>query len=291
MAFDIIQFCQDNNILYRTEGKNVSEGWVGLQDIYALNDTGYHLGFNTHGDYLYSWKGGRGYSLNQYLQDLLDINYFEASKIIREYDTYQVTDIFKRKKKFDIVETPTTPAIRNFLRHRRYNAEKLIDKYDLRGDGYKLVIPIYYNGSIVSYQTRDVREKFYIGCANDKSIINYKDILYPLDYCTKDYVVVVEGIFDAYRLGDNAVCTFGTSHTKAQATLLSNRFKKVVIMFDNEREAQKKAKKLGIELDMMGVSVEIESDYLRICDVNDPDELSNKQAKVFMKMVDAEYDM
>jgi len=284
MAFDIVQFCKDYNVEYRTEGKNVSEGWIGLQDVYANSDNGYHLGFNTYGSYLYSWKSG-GHSLNQYLQDLLSINFFEATKITKEYDKYQVTDIFKRKKKFDIVETPTTPIIRNFIRHRRYNAKKLVEKYDLRGDGYNMVIPIYYNGSIVSYQTRNVREKFYIGCANDKSIMNYKDILYPLDNCTEDWCVVVEGIFDAYRLGDNAVCSFGTSWTKKQATLLASRFKRVIIMYDDEVEAQRKAKKLGAELEMMGVDVDIESDFLRIMEASDPDNLSGKQARIFMEMM------
>ena len=285
--FNAVQFCIDNSIDYRTSGKNVSEGWVGVQDIYATSDTGFHLGINIIGGYLYSWKTGH-HRLDTYVQDVLHVDYRHAQRIIKQYTVEDIPDMLQDvqpKQEFHIVDTPTTPAIRNYIRHRRYNAKKLIEKYDIRGDGTKMVIPIYYNGTIVSYQERDIRAKFYKACPKEKALINYKDIVYPLDYCYEDWVVVVEGIFDAYRLGDNAVCTFGTSWTKKQATLLTSRFKRIIIMYDDEPEAQLKAKKLGIELDMMGCDVELESDFLRIMGVNDPDELSNKQARIFMELL------
>ena len=50
------------------------------------------------------------------------------------------------------------------------------------------------------------------------------------------------------------------------------------IMFDNEKEAQKKARKFGLELSVMGVDVEVVDAYSDY-DVNDGAELSENQVK------------
>jgi DNA primase len=71
-------------------------------------------------------------------------------------------------------------------------------------------------------------------------------------------VVVVEGVFDCWRLGPkNVAATMGTSMSDQQINLLSKRFKKVIFLFDNEREAQLRAKKYGEQLSALGVEVEI----------------------------------
>lgn len=59
--------------------------------------------------------------------------------------------------------------------------------------------------------------------------------------------VVVEGPFDAFRVGPGAVCTFGLSYTRAQVLLLS-RIPVRVICFDNDPAAQARAHKLSDEL-------------------------------------------
>lgn len=284
--FDAVGFCRDYNIDYReAPHKNVSDGWVGINDPFET-DTGFHMGINVMGNYAYSWKGGRGYSLVDVLQELLHIGYGEARKVIDAYSTEtSFTPSIQAKQRFSIVDTPTTPAIRNFLRRRRYNAKRLVEKYDLRGDGYKLVIPIYYDKQIVSYQTRDIREKAYIGCDKDRAIINYKNIVYPIDNAKDNHIVVVEGIFDAYRLGDGAVCTFGTSWTKHQVNLIASRYEHVIIRYDAEPLAQKKARALAIELEMMGCNAHVEHEFLEMMGCNDPDELTDKQAQAFMKYI------
>jgi hypothetical protein len=287
--FDAIQFCKDHGVEYRTSGKNVSDGWVGINDIYQP-DSSFHMGINIEGGYVYSWKSG-GHRLEEVIKDLLTVSYPEARKLIQDYSSHTISLDYMPKTPFEIATGKPTKAMRTFLCSRRYNATNLIEKYDLRGNENRLVIPVYFNNRIVSYQERDITKKFYKSCPKNMSIMNYKDILYPMDYAKKSYVVVVEGIFDAYRLGDNAVCTFGTSWTRKQLQILAVTYETIIVMFDNEAEAQRKGASLVAELSMMGCDAILESSFLQAMQVNDPDELTNKQARIFMELLDNEYDI
>ncbi len=278
MPFDAVQFCKDYNIDYRTSGKNVSDGWVGINDPYTI-DTSYHLGINLSGAYTYSWKTG-GHSLLHVIKTLLGVDSRKAQSIIDEYSQDVAIRKTLNKRKFNISTTPTEARHRNFLRSRGFNAKYLVEKYDLRSDGDNIVIPIYYHNEIVSYQTRNIYKKQYKMCSNNEAIIPTKDILYNLDNCKKDYIIIVEGVFDVFRLGDDSASTFGTSYTTKQLSILSENYKYVIIMFDNEKEAQKQARKLGAELTMLGTEVLIE-DYLQICGVKDAGELTSAQAKFY----------
>jgi len=280
---DIERLLSDNNIDYRTSGKNISEGWVGISDPYA-HDTGYHMGINPIGSYCYSWKTG-GAKLNKVLSDVLGITWYEADKLIKEYSTITHIEKMLNKQKFVISEDKPGRIHRDYLRSRGFNANYLIDTYDIRADGYKLVFPVYYRGEIVSYQERDIRKKFYKACSKETAILNYKDILYNIDNAVSDFVVAVEGLFDVFRLGDDAVATFGTSWTPKQVRVLL-RYKKVIIMFDNEDNVDtvRRANGLGAELSMLGVDVEVNWDYLRSLDIHDAGELNQEQADTFMDM-------
>ena len=66
------------------------------------------------------------------------------------------------------------------------------------------------------------------------------------------FVVVVEGVFDSLKFGDNCCATLGTSVTEAQVQLLTE-YKKVVIIFDAEKAAQQRAKKLADRVSALGV--------------------------------------
>jgi DNA primase len=57
-------------------------------------------------------------------------------------------------------------------------------------------------------------------------------------------VVVVEGYFDAVRIGPGAVPTMGVSFTKAQINLLS-KIPVRVVLYDNESVAQRRASELA----------------------------------------------
>ena len=57
------------------------------------------------------------------------------------------------------------------------------------------------------------------------------------------------------------MCCFGSALTEEQIAVIADRFEKVFILFDNEPEAQEKAKKYGMQIASMGVEVEVVNAY------------------------------
>ena len=135
---------------------------------------------------------------------------------------------------------------------------------------YRIMIPIYYEGRIISYQgrayNRDIIPKYKF-LSEDKSSVNPKDVFYNMDNSTKSVVIVTEGIFDCIRLagdGGDVIASLGISTSEAQVRLLKDRYKTVHICFDPEEIAQIRANKLAMKLSAMGVETVVwntESEY------------------------------
>jgi DNA primase len=135
----------------------------------------------------------------------------------------------------------------------------------------------------VSFQGRDITDRHdlrYKGCPIEKSVMNYKHILYGIDQCPGTRVVVVEGIVDVWRLGDGFAGSFGTSMTSFQTRLLT-RFDEVLFLFDGEPEAQAKAREYASELASMGKYTEVMS----LGEGKDPGDLNEKEAGYVRKQI------
>jgi DNA primase len=74
----------------------------------------------------------------------------------------------------------------------------------------------------------------------------------------------------------------GTELTESQIKLLQERFKKVFILFDNEPEAQKKARKFGLQLSSIGIDIEVVNAYEDF-GKNDMGECSRKEIEIIKK--------
>lgn len=149
------------------------------------------------------------------------------------------------------------------------------------------------NGKIVSWTARTILSKEkqqelkiprYKNLSIEQSVIDPKSILYNLDNCTEKTAVLTEGPFDVMRLGDGFMCSFGTELTQSQVAIIKQRFEKVFIMFDNEKEAQEKARKFGLQIAGLGVAVEIVDAY---SDFNKKDggELNEQEVKIIRKQL------
>ena len=172
--------------------------------------------------------------------------------------------------------------------NRNFDPSYLIEKYkiystDHLGDyKFRIIIPIYFEGQLISYQGRDYTNKSdirYKSCAKKDEIIHYKNIVYGIDNLPDDHGIIVEGIFDKWRMGDNALCTFGTGYTNQQLILLSRRLKKATILFDPEEKAQEIAEKLCRELSGLGVR----SRNIKLPENKDPGELKPFEADYLTK--------
>jgi len=203
---------------------------------------------------------------------LANCDYKTALKLIQKYTIIGVPDASQLPESHVIrVDVPLGTSElkdvhRTYLQGRNFDVDYLITKYGLKATGlmgfYKLriFIPIFYNNTMVSYQCRDITNKHeakYLPCQKEFEVIHHKHTLYNIDNAKGSTCIVVEGVIDAWRLGDGAVATFGTSTTVEQHFLIASRFKKAVILFDKEKVAQQKARNIGIQLEGLGVEARI----------------------------------
>jgi 5S rRNA maturation endonuclease (ribonuclease M5) len=190
-----------------------------------------------------------------------------------------------------------TEVEKDYLERRGFFIPEVKRKFGIRGGGiagewsYRILIPIFYNGRLVSWTGRSILPKDiltqdniprYKNLSVEKSEINPKEIFFNLDNSRNDSVILVEGPFDVLKMGNDTICSLGTSVTSAQKLLLLKRYKKVFIAFDNEPAAQEKAKVLGKDLNSIGLEVEV----VNICEdygKNDPGELVKKEVAEIKK--------
>ena len=291
----------DYKIEYSTR---VNRGWVNVECPFCYSSTHQkHLGFNPYGDYCHCWKCG-GKNIRATLSRLLSIPSNYVDDVMRDYRgrNIQLNNLNKKSKAIHRLELPTDtflPIERKYLKGRNFNPKHLHDKYKIVGGGmtgkwkYRIIIPLILNGKIVSWTARSILSKErlseldiprYKNLSIEESIINPKETWYNLDNCHGDSVVILEGCFDVIRFGDNSICSLGTSVTQEQIRVIQSRFKKVYILFDNEKEAQEKARKLGLNLSSVGLEVEI-IDAFGDFGKNDMAELTEKEVEKIKKFI------
>lgn len=105
----------------------------------------------------------------------------------------------------------------------------------------RLVIPIYQGGELAGYTARSLRNikmKYWVPpwCHTSKLLFNIDEVV------GKEECVLVEGQFDAFRLPDRMVCTFGKKISQEQVRLLVQAgVKKITLCYDGD------AGKAGVE--------------------------------------------
>ncbi len=288
--FDIYRFLNDFNIPIPQGTKNTGQGWVNIQCPFC-DDSANHLGFNYEDSYFHCWKCDPGYhSIEEVISKL--VPYEDIDHIKKEYETTYITqNRIKEKINKKVINEIILPGDklttihRNYLIKRGFEPDYLINKYELKGTTsvgkyrYRIIIPIYFGGRLVTFQTRSLNnEDRYINCDPDKEIIPIKHILYNLDHCRKNYCILTEGAFKVFKLGDNTCAALGKNYTIQQLKLLS-RFKIIFVFFDPDIYGQNKAKKIVSELDSLGIETyNIEHSVA-------PDNMKNKDIELFWKKI------
>lgn len=262
---DIIRLLQDFNINYVTEGhKHCRPGWVNMSCPFCTGNEGFHLGYNTDGDYFYCWRCG-GKSLKYGLIKLLNMREPEVVSIISQYGgkSFNKTKEHKEKIKIKPHKYPTNttellPKHITYLENRNFNAEKLVKIWSLKGtDLYsildkinysrRVIAPIYWNGEEVSFQGRDITNKHpmkYLACPMSREIMHHQHILYGLQKHWHTTGILTEGVTDVWRLGEKSCACFGIEYTNQQLRVIAKSFDKGFIIFDDDPQAIEQANKL-----------------------------------------------
>lgn len=155
---------------------------------------------------------------------------------------------------------------RDFLRGRRIDPDTAQKLWGARGIGisksgfnWRMFIPVFYRGEMVSFTTRTVatpdrfgsynhkRRQTYRSASPEEEVLSHKTLLYGEDLVPGHCIVVVEGPLDAWAVGPGAVATLGIQITEQQVHRIS-KYPTRVICFDAEPEAQVRARKLVAEL-------------------------------------------
>lgn len=282
MIFDCSSYLTDLGIQITTEGKNCSPGWINIRcPMPQCGDHSNHGGFRLSDGAFRCWRCG-WHNLERVIANLEGISYSQAYRRIQQYEGIPLPArereiIRKQLVSWPDGSGPLTRCHQDYLRNRGFDPEYLENKYQLKGTSiygpyaYRIVIPIILDGMMVSYQARDFtnrQELRYKACRKEDEIIDHQTILYNVDNAG-GRIVLVEGIFDVWRIGDGAVCCFGTSVTPGQIQMMVDRFKKIFVMFDSEGPAQDKAKDLCDYLGVLGV----EARNVKL-DKGDPAEMS-----------------
>jgi len=249
-----------------TDFSRLKSGWVNVSCPFC-GGSSFHLGFNITYDYCTCFKCG-GHNLRMTLAKLLNIPSNTLSQILEPFETKSlILSRLNKEEKLnkDKIELPGFPLSmreKNYLLDRHFNPKELIIKYNIQGGGWvgdwknRIIIPIYLGGKLISWTSRTIikdREPRYKNLENKESVIDPKKIFFNLDNCSNSFVALLEGPFDVLRFGNDGICGFGITLTRAQLLYLSNRFKKVFICFDNERQAQKKAREYAMQLQGYGL--------------------------------------
>ena len=250
---NFIEILDQHNIPYKDEDghHHARSGWIQIDCPFCGKDSGrYHMGFSISGGYVNCWKCG-GHRLTDVLMELLKIPFYECQKLLKDLDILP-KKIKKKKGQLQIpkgVKELQEPHIR-YLRKRGYRYKVIEQLWKLEGIGlhsslpWRIFIPIYYKGKIVSWTTRSIKDKGqrYISASEKQESIPHKNILYGEDY-VRHSIIVCEGPLDVWKIGPGAVATFGTSYTALQIKRIS-KYPVRTVIFDNEKTAQKKAKVL-----------------------------------------------
>jgi hypothetical protein len=280
---DIQGLLGDIGVPYWTSGKNVSDGWTSIS-CPLCGDRSNHGAFSPDG-WGYSCFRCGGHKVPKVISTLT--SWKETKTLLK---TYSNVLYIKEEKEYigvSSVEWPPKNVIKmpslhaEYLHERGYDPKQLRELYDIQccyqtGEfKYRIIIPVYLNGRIMTYVGRDITDKAalkYKNLAESKSVIPAKQIVYNIDNI-HDTAIICEGIFDAWRFGTHGVAMFGLQYTAQQTRALASRLRRAFIVFDTEAQAIEKANELGADLALQGVEVEIIG-----IEQKDPGEMSQEEA-------------
>lgn len=252
---------RDRGVPLKAEGEHhhARAGWIQLDCPFCgRNSDKFHMGYNIQGGYTTCWSCGP-HSLAEVTVHLFGITFKEAKTLLKdvEVDRKRVDSIKKRGTlKLPKNIGPLLGVHKKYLKGRGFKPKQLEKLWGIQGIGmssklgWRIFIPIHYQGEIVSWTTRSVTDKGlrYLSAGADEEAINHKDLLYGEDNA-KHAVCCVEGPFDVWNIGPGAVGTCGTGYSRAQVLKLS-KYPIRAVCFDNSKAAQKRANDL---CDMLSV--------------------------------------
>jgi DNA primase len=284
-----VDFLEDRGVDYMTAGnKNISAGWIGLSCPWC-GDHSTHLGISLETNLVSCFRCGKKGSVIHLIQQIDSCSMSKAESTALKFVSTDFSHLIKKERKHaETTLYPTgtgdtfLPIHDNFLARRRYDRKFIQQRYDILAVGptcddwkFRIIIPIFLDGELVSYVGRDCTDKADIKYKNvpaERCTRQVKDCVYGIDTLKQGGVgIIVEGVFDAWRLGKYALPTFGTQYTTNQLALVARKkLSKLYVCFD--QDAHTKGDELAHTVSSVCNDVE-----LILLDEGDPDDLTEDE--------------
>lgn len=253
---DLTTILDDYKVPYATEGNHhCREGWVQIDCPYCGKDTQkWHLGYNLHDGHMNCWRCG-WLPVLKTLAIVTGAPYKTLKELLGDLTPESKIQRFTGHYTAPAGVRPMLPTHKRYLQKRGFNHERISRLWQVQGIGHgyggmswRLFIPIYFRGTVVSWTTRSIVDggTRYISADPESESISHHNVLYGYDY-VRGTAIVVEGPTDVWKIGPGAVATLGTGFSPEQVTCIST-FPIRYICFDAERPAQRRANRLCDEL-------------------------------------------
>jgi len=243
---------QHNIEIAPESNEHARPGWLQVDCPFCEKEAKqFHMGYSLEGNYVNCYRCGY-HSLISTLMEMTEKSYRNCNKMLEELET-ETFDTPSIKGKLVIPDGvgELKRVHKKYLRGRNFDVKDIQKTWQIKGIGmhaslaWRIFIPIIYRGDIVSWTTRSVSSdnpKRYISASKEHEALPAKSLLYGEDL-TNDAIIICEGPLDVWRIGPGAVATMGVGYSQGQVEKIIKHHKRI-ICFDNEPEAQKRAKRL-----------------------------------------------
>jgi hypothetical protein len=248
----------EHGVAYHVTGAKCTQGWVNFTCPWCMRDP--YMGYNIQNRYVSCWNCGY-HPLGMTLRLLTGLSLPECFRLTAEFPRLFLghKPHTGRYKEPPNLEPLTTSGLhRDYLANRGLWPAIVSKMWGVRAIGplggrmkWRLWIPIHLRGEIVSWTTRHISPENplrYLNAPDEESSYPVSDLLYGIDHA-RCAIIVVEGPVDVWKIGPGAVATLGTNVTPTRLLQIA-RFPYRVVCFDNEPDAQVRAKSLCKELSM-----------------------------------------
>jgi hypothetical protein len=263
------------------DGHHVRDGWLGIPNCPWCGSPD-HLGLHVEKLYCSCWQCGH-HRLGDTLAKISGRSVAECLGLIGDVPKTRPARVERTRGTLKIPKgvVPLLPQHRQYLTRRGLDPDEIAETWGVQGIGleaklrWRLFIPITWQHKPVSWTTRaigDGAHTRYVNASPDEESMSPKDFLYGQDLAGHA-IVVCEGPVDIWSIGPGAVATMGLLYTPRQVMRIA-RFPVRTICFDGQPAAQRRARKLAVELEgFPGVTNVIELETGKDANEADRDEI------------------
>ena len=243
---NILDLLNSNNIPHKQHGEHhhTTNGWIQIDCPYCSpNSSQWRLGINIHHHGANCWVCGPKYLLHALTEcgiNSRDISTLEVKRLGK-------TELVEQKREliYPKAVCPMAHPHKEYIRSRGLNPLEIQKLWSVSGLGmnpqwpWSVFVPIHHHGKVVSWMLRSIGEagKRYHFAKKEESLMDVNQILYGEDY-VRDTIIVVEGVFDVWKIGPGACALFGNSFTDAQVYRIRKYPKRIICL---DRDAQYRA--------------------------------------------------